>query len=542
MGVLITDQRAVINEADSLTNWTLADDTPTDTFAEGPNCVATAINIATDNIYFTTGTGIDISSTLVYIYSSVVATQDGWESGVHAMYLGDGTDAIAWHMQGSDRRVFAHSDGPVQWSNFVIDGSVAKDFSASTEHTVVAGTLAALTMTSITSFGARFITLSKALGGGNNCYVDIIRYGNDGIRVTSGTTSDPGDFLDVCIEDRDTATLKGHGVIRELSPSVYSIQSPITIGDSGASTDTYFRDSGPILAFEDRIIGNDKYYFKVEGHASATNEFGLTGATISSSGPNIFTEFDSGNIDTLELQNCVFSNLGRTIKFSDAADATGHSVTQSTFNNCGVVTIGAVDDFSNNNVVSSSLYGSQSAATYFNDGSASANTSDVNISSYAGGYGLYIDSTITGTISLTNWTFDQSGTADIYWAGVAGTLTINLVGTTNASSTASAGGTVTLVSTTDFTLTNLQPDTEVRIYLSGTSEDHLSFGEEIYGVESATGSTTYQYGTDIVASGHNAVIMIHAVQYENLRFTVDLLGTETSIPIQQQFDRNYSNP
>jgi hypothetical protein len=36
--------------------------------------------------------------------------------------------------------------------------------------------------------------------------------------------------------------------------------------------------------------------------------------------------------------------------------------------------------------------------------------------------------------------------------------------------------------------------------------------------------------------------MIHNVQYETIRFTVDLLGTDTSQQIQQQFDRNYENP
>ncbi len=61
---------------------------------------------------------------------------------------------------------------------------------------------------------------------------------------------------------------------------------------------------------------------------------------------------------------------------------------------------------------------------------------------FTGKYALYIPASITGTITLNNFTSDGSGT-DVYWAGISGTLTINKANGTNFS-TWSAGGSATV--------------------------------------------------------------------------------------------------
>jgi hypothetical protein len=76
------------------------------------------------------------------------------------------------------------------------------------------------------------------------------------------------------------------------------------------------------------------------------------------------------------------------------------------------------------------------------------------------------------------------------------------------------------------------PATEVRVYETGTTN-------EIDGQENVvTGSFTFQAdATDFVD------IVIHNIEYEYLKIeNYDVPGTDTSIPIQQQFDRNYNNP
>jgi hypothetical protein len=75
-------------------------------------------------------------------------------------------------------------------------------------------------------------TLSKGLGGGTNVAVDIIRIGNGGIVITGGTTSTRGKFVEIVVEDRSTANLKAHGIIREYSTNLYGVQGPLTFGAS----------------------------------------------------------------------------------------------------------------------------------------------------------------------------------------------------------------------------------------------------------------------------------------------------------------------
>lgn len=545
MPVVITDRRAILNEADTLTDWTGADTVVTDSFAEGPASLAEAYNEGEGPIYYTTGTPIDMSNTLMYVWSSVVATQDSWQLGYHGLLVGDGTNRINFHQQGNDRRVFAHSDGPVGWSCFVLDGAAYGTLTGDTNlYTTIDGAVANLNMAAITDLGSYYITLSKALGGGVNCYNDIIRYGNDGIRVTSGTTSSAGTFLQIAIADRSTADGAGHGIFRELGQNVYSCIGPITIGNSGTPQETIFTGSGAIVAWENRDIADGKYYFNVEGAAGALTEFGLTGCALSTSGPSLRMNFASGNIDTFALANTSFAQLRGQVLFSDQDDSSGHTIDTCTFINCDQVSLGAAGFTALTVNETAAVTGGTDifGAVYIATGNTFDKVDGVRINSYADGVGLLLEDTVTGTVSMTDWIFDGSGYVDIYWKGTAGTLTINLDATSNPGSWDSSGGTVNLVSTTNYTLTNLQPDTEVRIYTSGTTDDLTTAGDELYGVESVTGSTTFQYGNDVITSGQNVVVMIHNVQYETIRFITDLDGTDTTQQIQQQFDRNYENP
>jgi hypothetical protein len=84
------------------------------------------------------------------------------------------------------------------------------------------------------------------------------------------------------------------------------------------------------------------------------------------------------------------------------------------------------------------------------------------------------------------------------------------------------------------TLTGLQNGTEIRILSAGTET-------ELAGVENVTGgsfSWGYEYNP-----GDQVDIVIHHTDYEYIRLTnVALTPLGLSIPINQRFDRNYSNP
>ena len=86
----------------------------------------------------------------------------------------------------------------------------------------------------------------------------------------------------------------------------------------------------------------------------------------------------------------------------------------------------------------------------------------------------------------------------------------------------------------NFTLTGLQANTEVRVYLTGTTT-------ELFGVENSGTTFTNQYLH--TGSNFGVDIVVHHQQYEAIRLeNIVLTATAASIPIQQQFDRQYSNP
>lgn len=73
-------------------------------------------------------------------------------------------------------------------------------------------------------------------------------------------------------------------------------------------------------------------------------------------------------------------------------------------------------------------------------------------------YAVYIPATVTGSITLPSFVFDNpTSTFCIYWAGTSGTLTVNRGGTTNLATTAwsSAGGTVYIPAITKTTGTTV---------------------------------------------------------------------------------------
>lgn len=82
-----------------------------------------------------------------------------------------------------------------------------------------------------------------------------------------------------------------------------------------------------------------------------------------------------------------------------------------------------------------------------------------------------------------------------------------------------------------FTLDGLQPDSEVRIFRA----DDLT---ELAGIENSgtTFTYSYQWSGDI-----DIFFVIHHENYGYIRTETTLTVNNTSIPIQQQFDRNYKN-
>lgn len=487
MAVTVTDRRTTYTEADSTTGWTPGSFGTVSDFAEGTLAVGESLATTNGEVYFT-GSAIDLTNTLVYVYAFNNALLTPWDASPPpiALLLGDGSDLIGFDMAGSNRRVFNHLDGPTAWQCLVLDGDQADEMDAAGNTYLASGTFAGLDLANIVDIGCAFDTQSKALGGGYNVAVDIIRYGNDGLRITAGTTGDRGTFAEIAAEDRDTATLKAHGILRAYTTIAFGCQGPLTFGDSGTATDSYFEDTGIVFVFEDRNISDGKYYFNVEGHASATNSFEMFGSTITTAGPSVSMDYSGGDIDTLTFTGCVFSALGGVILFSENADASGHAVTSSTFDGCGVVTAGDVD-FTNVSVLNSA--GTTSAVVaglgdllgliisgYEGTANTSALIYDQNVdpdgvldgSAYTKGtaatHAIEFGDTIPATITLRDCTFtgysasDAANDSTFHFRDTTGSITLNVVNCTGNFSFRTDGATITVVEdpvTLELTVTDI---------------------------------------------------------------------------------------
>jgi hypothetical protein len=85
----------------------------------------------------------------------------------------------------------------------------------------------------------------------------------------------------------------------------------------------------------------------------------------------------------------------------------------------------------------------------------------------------------------------------------------------------------------DFKLTNLVPGSEIGIFSSGSMT-------EIYHVESSGSTATYNYDW---TGDQSIYVNIHSVNYVPITIQNLTLGnTDQTIPVSQQYDRNYNNP
>lgn len=526
MAVVVTDLRTLVTAADATTGFN-AGEYVTSFFAEAPGCVADAANIATVQLYFTSAAR-DLSNTLIYVYSFNNALQDPWDAAnpPNALHLGDGTNRVSFKMAGANRRVFNHLDGPTEWQCLVLDGARAAAMNTAGLTTARAGSFGALNLAAITQIGSDFTTLSKALGGGQNVAVDIIRVGNNGIRITGGTTGDRGNFLEVAVEDRSTANNKAHGLLRELGTGVYSAQGPLTIG---SMSDTWFEDRDFVLIFENRNIADDKYYLRVGGGSFEETHVILRNSTIKSAGPGVECIFDvdAGFINTLELTGIVFASLKNAINFGSNAN---HIVTGCTFDGCGQIKPSSVQF--QNNVISNST---DPDGALLVDGETEANMSD--LSFISGGTGHAVRFLSPGTFALNDWTFQgygANGTTDAAVVNDSGGLvTLNITGGDSPTVLNIGASTTVVQNVVNFSLTGLVDNTEVRIY-------RVSDDVELFGVENSSGGTvTYQYN---FVEATPVYIHIHNINYVFIRLELTLGGQDASVPVQQRFDRNYSNP
>jgi hypothetical protein len=535
MAVIVTDTRTVVTEADNATGWNTGT-AGTTTFVESPNSIISTINIDTGQIFFTSAAS-NLSNTLIYVWANNFALQDSWLAANPplGLHIGDGTNRISFRMSGRDRKVFAHLSGQlVDWECLVLDGSQASVMNTNGLTVNRAGTFASLNLNSITQIGADFTTLSKGLGGGVNVAVDIIRVGNGGLVISGGSTSDRGRLFEIVDEDRSTANLKAHGIIREYTSGLYGIQGPITFGNT--TTNSWFDESNSTLAYEARDIGNDKYFFRVQSGASNETHFFFRGSSILTAGPFVTLDFSSNNINTLQLINSAFRGLGNSVTFGTDTASESHIVRGNTFDGVGQLNPG-LTDFDGNTISNST---DVTGAVILNNAGQTL-LRNTTISSNGTGHGILLSGDVPSTITLDRVLLNGFGGNDTTDASIFNntgrSITINITGGGSTPTVRNGiGSTTTIIAAVNVRITGLRDDTEVRVYPAGQPGS-----DELAGIETVIdGDVDDRFFEFTLSAGTVVDIQIVSLLFEIIRIENYVVPTaDASIPIQQRFDRNY---
>ena len=646
MAVTVTDQRTIWNEADATTGWTgggtvfTADPDPVE--ATG----SLGVQVSTATVYqYHTGTAQNLQNTLLYVWVLPRGAMDTTANGGVMMLIGDGTNRGGFKVGGSDSSPFRHDTGPVPWSCMLIDTG-----NLPASPLTQAGTPANINYASITNLGAGFKTLAKSVGGVANCWVDIMRFGNGGLRITGGTSGGPGLFSEIAAVDRSTGNQQAYGIIRELASGAFGVQGPLTWGDTAGTAATYFADKNVTVVWEERGVRGGRYSCIVQGNATGSTTFqlgtkngtgdtatgadgvtlamtplsvssftatdadlqflliygsrltgwrgGLSFSSNATNGPNHEfignTVVDCGNVvpGRVVFRNNVFQNFYTTtttgtgsayVTWDANTDMKGSSFTQGTpqatthashairITNTGTITFNNMNfsgysTFERNSFqTTADVNGTTEVITLDNAHSQATNSTWPAFYQKRGGsaaigltdgtmYWLRATGASTVYVYDTKTNADTGGAtgrqnltasgSDTHWfePGYAavyndsgGSVTINITGTGSVptirnSNTSSTTATLSVT----LTLTGLVNNSEVRIIRN--SDD-----TELAGTENVTGNQ-FQYSYNAVA-GVFVRIHIHHLNYLWYQIpSLELPTSNSSIPIQQTLDRQYSNP
>jgi len=442
MAVTISDNRTILDQADANTNFNTGDP-DTALYAEGDGSVTVAYNTATGQIFYngTTPNFTTAGNELIYVWSACVATLNSYKvpnpnetDSSHAMWLSDTTNELIIYMAGNDRDVFKHGDGQVTFQCFVIDIDYLDTVDTNGDLFENSGSYASFDPTTTSmEVGSHYTTLSKALGGGTNCYIDILRYGTEGISIIDGTTGARGTFAEVATADRDTADQTAHGIIREYTPGSYGVQGTLKFGTTSTG-DSWFDDSGVSITYEDRLVSDDKFRFMVLGNVAGGEEtnFYLANATITTARPAVEVDMSSTGINILNLDGVNFVGLKKPVAFPTDSISYTHDVLNCSFVNSGQIDPGAVDFVDNNISEYDETYETLGGALIIDAASTVTNWSGLSFTSKGTGHAIYI--TEPGSYTFVNYSYsgyaDQGGTDTnrVIYNNSGGSVTITVSG------------------------------------------------------------------------------------------------------------------
>ena len=359
-------------------------------------------------------------------------------------------------------------------------------------------------------------------GNFNNGLIDQIAVGL-GLRLEDGDTTTSGTLASFISADEGNKSNK-YGVARSVS-GISLFQGKIIIGHDAAASATYFSDQSKILVFEDALVADDFYEILLQDNAGSTTTnaiWGTFSGGVTTAG--CFINSAGGKKWALksELQNAGSSLefYASTLQNMRRADLTNNC----TFLDCSIISSGEWEA-NGAEIISCSFAGGTDFSQILIDGESEMN--NVVYCSFTN-CDRAVEIRATGSYTFQN--IDFAGNSFDVRNSSGGLVTINVVGGGTLNVENSGSSTTDVVNSITITLTGLVTDTEVRVYEAGTTT-------EIDGIENS--STSFGFTVD---ASQAVDIRIHNVGYEYEEILNFSPGISTSLPIQQRFDRNYSNP
>jgi len=514
----------VVNQCDAVTGFN-AGAADSDIFIETPSSIGLKTSNTLSRFYTTT-----LGATAPYNFSSG-GSEFGWHIIMWFNSLTPADFTSGFRIIVGDTTNGSRAEWDVPPSSGYTGGFVSKVINTARNFSrvEVAGTTPWTTtgnpsqLTNITQMGGAIQTTTTIMGNFNNTLIDQITIGL-GIRADGGTAGTPNTFEIIRTQDEGSSVW---GWVTSNSGNVL-IKGKIYIGPETGDTTSVFNDSSVVIVFVSAPVATGFYEFSARGGGTDINWNSMVIRSENSSVARWNMSIDStlnNFIDTDSLYNgfdilTLNNNTSLTkIKFDD-----GNKIIQSgsLIDTCTIL---------NANTLSGS-------ALIVSDNPA--NIKNCNFNFNLSGHAIEIVS--TGSYIFQGNLFSGYGANDTDNAAIfnnsSGSLTLNITGDVDSPTFKNGtNASTTINNNTAITLTGLKDNTEVRVYTTATTT-------ELAGIEDATDGTADDRSfTFSLAAGTNVDIRIHNVIYEPqsiINFSIP--STDTSIPIQQRFDRTYNNP
>jgi hypothetical protein len=361
--------------------------------------------------------------------------------------------------------------------------------------------------------------------------IDVIDVGT-GLTLTRGDSTDTdGTFDDFVTEDEGEANNRW-GIVQTRNDIIY-VTGVLSIGNTTVNTE--FTDSNRVLVFPDYRVGNGFCGVDIDASNSGSNT--QISACIFNGKGDLYTNDDTrpdytvtGTFGNVSITSCTFDGF-REISTQSSTNMTFCSL----LNGLSVIQNSA--NLWNTTVISpTNLINTGFITT---DNPTKLNNLTIEMGT-GGGHAMEITDTGTYTLtghSYTGYASTNNQSNSVIYNNSGNTVTLNIVGGDVPSIRNGTGASTTVTASVNVTLTGMKDNTEVRVFLQGTTT-------VVDGIENATAGTSDDRSFTFSTSASTALdIRLINKTYEYLLIQYTTSGdANQSIPVQQSFDRTYDNP